>query len=238
MERSALECLPDDLHLPHLQMLSIDWRVLLASHHVLPRQPALQVSGVIHPHTARNAAFLLRPPAPTWHASAAHNCPPCLQHLLLGSMLARALPFMEGPAGGDADSTLPSLGRCAALRTVTVLVYNSPGGHGSGAAVRALQADELGYSALRRAGQCQRHSAHSMPNHPPTHPRPMHAEALVSPAIVQLLLQAGRACPHLALQAQDSASFFLTDSEHLAAPAGGEEAGGDGEGGGDPPAEG
>lgn len=48
-------------------------------------------------------------------------------------MLARALPFMEGPAGGDAAqaaAALPSLARCAALRTMTVLVYNSPGGRG------------------------------------------------------------------------------------------------------------
>lgn len=61
---------------------------------------------------------------------------------------------------------------------------------------------------------------------------------MVSPAIVALMLQAGRACPHLALQAQDSGSFFLTDSEHLATPAPGEEAEeGGGEDAGDPPAE-
>ena len=67
---------------------------------------------------------------------------------------------------------------------------------------------------------------------------------MVSPGIAALMLQLGRACPRLALAAQDAASFFLTDSQHLAEPGPGEREAGEGGGGGgegagpDPPAAG
>ncbi|PSC77010.1 leucine-rich repeat containing [Micractinium conductrix] len=91
VEKGALQALPDDLHLPHCQILSIDWRVLLASHHVLPRLPRLQ-------------------------------------HLLLGEMWSEEdfqpqAVAAAAAAAANAEAVAGSLGRCAALRRFTVLVY-------------------------------------------------------------------------------------------------------------------
>ncbi|KAL4421229.1 hypothetical protein ABPG75_010520 [Micractinium tetrahymenae] len=62
VEKCGLEALPEDLHLPRCQMLSIDWHMLLASHHVLPRLPALQQL-ILGAMTPPDQPFAAQPPA-------------------------------------------------------------------------------------------------------------------------------------------------------------------------------
>lgn len=132
LEKSNLDALPDGLHLPHLLMLSIDWRVLFTSHHVLSRLPRLQ-------------------------------------QLMLGNMYwpeEEAGEVLGAAPATAAAAVAQSLQRCPALRSVTLLMYPA---------------------------------------------------AAISLGTAELMLRLPRSCPRLQLQALDAASFFLTDSEQMAA---------------------
>lgn len=120
---------------------SIDWHVLFLSHAVVARQPKLQQVGV-HVHVLASKGCMLRCKAGDPIFAATPSEAPHLQHLLalplpdlqllLGSMHC-ALDQAFVPARRTQEELAavePSLQRCTALTTLSVIVYAGPGGAG------------------------------------------------------------------------------------------------------------
>ena len=110
MEKTGLACLPPDLRLPSLEMLSIDWAVLAASHAVLPHAaPRLQtlILGAIAAEDAEQAALApaAAAPQPADVAASLTACPAlCAVNVLVYQKSHRAC--VAGEAGGHGGGWL------------------------------------------------------------------------------------------------------------------------------------